>query len=96
MKPGINRLKNAIFTVEQVCPGATKTWPWFGFLAKEKKSRCVPHAEGQMRSRAHAACMTAEAIVTAHPTGGLTSHPAEHTGGVPLCPWPVENDDMAA
>lgn len=38
----------------------------------------------------------AEEIKSAHQTVSLTSHPAEHTGGVLLCPRPAEINEIAA
>lgn len=61
-------------------------------ILQKKNSRCVMSAEGQTRSRDGGG----EAIRSRHPTGSLTSHPAERTGGVPLWPWPAENNEIAA
>lgn len=88
-------LKNAVFTVQQVCPGATKTRRLFACLAEEKQplrhERWGTDAQPSARS-----ARDGEAIKSRHPTGSLTSHPAERTGGVPLWPRPAENNEIAA
>lgn len=70
---------------------------------EKKKRGCLPVVKEnynfiiQTNKRTHS-CLGggAEEIKSTHPTVSLTSHPAEHTGGVLLCPQPAEINEIAA